>query len=145
MTTTEPGTIADRAAGVLLAGATGDALGVPYEYGSRPLPPPGEPPRMLGGGLGGILGGLLGGAAGGMVTSSAGTGGLGGLLGGLLEGPAQRGAQHSNDASFGEVFNDALARQVEPEIAPTAEQNAVAGLMLRAMIQAATAAPAFKQ
>lgn len=93
----------------------------------------------MGGGLGGILGGLLGGAAGGMVTSSAGTGGLGGLLGGLLEGPAQRGAQHSNDASFGEVFNDALARQDEPEIAPTAEQNAVAGLMLRAMIQAAKA------
>ncbi|WP_214404548.1 ADP-ribosylglycohydrolase family protein [Pseudonocardia lacus] len=54
MTTTRPGTIADRAAGVLLAGATGDALGVPYEYGSRPLPPPGEPPRMLGGGLGNI-------------------------------------------------------------------------------------------
>jgi ADP-ribosylglycohydrolase len=51
---TEPGTVADRAAGVLLGGATGDALGVPYEYGSRPLPPPGEPPRMLGGGLGGI-------------------------------------------------------------------------------------------
>jgi ADP-ribosyl-[dinitrogen reductase] hydrolase len=49
-----PGTVADRAAGALLGGATGDALGVPYEYGSRPLPPPGEPPRMLGGGLGGI-------------------------------------------------------------------------------------------
>jgi ADP-ribosylglycohydrolase len=46
--------VADRAAGVLLAGAVGDALGVPYELGSRPLPPPGEPPRMLGGGLGGI-------------------------------------------------------------------------------------------
>lgn len=44
---------ADRAAGVLLGAAVGDALGVPYEYGSRPLPPPGETPRMLGGGLGG--------------------------------------------------------------------------------------------
>lgn len=43
----------DRAVGVLLGGATGDALGVPYEYGSRPLPPAGESPRMLGGGLGG--------------------------------------------------------------------------------------------
>lgn len=43
----------DRAVGVLLGGAAGDALGVAYEYGSRPLPPPGEPPRMLGGGLGG--------------------------------------------------------------------------------------------
>lgn len=43
----------DRAVGVLLGAAAGDALGVPYEYGSRPLPPAGEPARMLGGGLGG--------------------------------------------------------------------------------------------
>ena len=86
----------------------------------------------MGGGLGGLLGGLAGGAAGGAAAGS-----LGGLLGGLLEGPAQRGAQPQNDASFGEVFNDALARQDEPEVAPTPEQNAVAGLMLRAMIQAA--------
>ncbi|WP_226356090.1 ADP-ribosylglycohydrolase family protein [Pseudonocardia sp. ICBG601] len=42
--------VADRAAGVLLGAAAGDALGVPYEYGSRPLV--GEP-AMLGGGLGG--------------------------------------------------------------------------------------------
>lgn len=87
-----------------------------------------------GGGLGGLLGGLAGGAAGGAAAGS-----LGGLLVGLLNGPAQRGAQRSNDASFGEVFNDALSRQDEPEVAPTAEQNAVAGLMLRAMIQAAKA------
>jgi ADP-ribosyl-[dinitrogen reductase] hydrolase len=43
----------DRAVGVLVGGAVGDALGVPYEYGSRALPPPGEAPAMLGGGLGG--------------------------------------------------------------------------------------------
>jgi len=41
----------DRAVGVMLASAAGDALGVPYEFGSRPLE--GEP-QMLGGGLGGI-------------------------------------------------------------------------------------------
>lgn len=81
-------------------------------------------------GGGGLLGGLAGGAA---------AGGLGGLLGGILNGPAQRGAQANNDATFGEVFNDAVARQDEPEVAPTAEQNAVAGLMLRATIQAAKA------
>lgn len=39
----------DRVAGVLVGGACGDALGVPYEFGSRALA--GEP-RMLGGGLG---------------------------------------------------------------------------------------------
>jgi len=44
----------DRAAGVLLGGAAGDALGVPYEYGSRAQPGPGEHARMLGGGLGGF-------------------------------------------------------------------------------------------
>ena len=40
----------DRAAGVLLATACGDALGVPYEFG-RP-PGPGELAEMRGGGLG---------------------------------------------------------------------------------------------
>jgi ADP-ribosyl-[dinitrogen reductase] hydrolase len=41
----------DRAVGVLVGQAAGDALGVPYEFGSAPLD--GEP-QMLGGGLGGI-------------------------------------------------------------------------------------------
>jgi len=41
----------DRAIGVLLASAAGDALGVPYEFGIRKLE--GEP-EQLGGGLGGI-------------------------------------------------------------------------------------------
>jgi ADP-ribosyl-[dinitrogen reductase] hydrolase len=39
----------DRAVGSLLGAAVGDALGVPYEYGSRPLDPV---PAMHGGGLG---------------------------------------------------------------------------------------------
>ena len=38
----------DRAAGVLLTQAVGDALGVPYEFAT---PPAGEP-EMIGGGLG---------------------------------------------------------------------------------------------
>ena len=37
--------------GVLLGAACGDALGVPYEFGSASLAP-GEVPRMIGGGLG---------------------------------------------------------------------------------------------
>ncbi|MCW2739030.1 ADP-ribosylglycohydrolase family protein [Nocardioides sp.] len=41
----------DRIEGVLLASACGDALGVPYEFGSAPLAPD-EQPRMIGGGLG---------------------------------------------------------------------------------------------
>jgi ADP-ribosyl-[dinitrogen reductase] hydrolase len=41
----------DRAVGALVGAAVGDALGVPYEYGSRAMD---NEPQMLGGGLGGI-------------------------------------------------------------------------------------------
>lgn len=96
------------------------------------------------GGLGDLLGQLSGGSKGTRTAGS--TGGLGDLLGGLLGGAAggaaagglaRKGAQETNDASFGELFNDSLTTKGEPEVAPTPEQNAVAGLMLRAMIQAA--------
>lgn len=43
----------DRAAGVLLGAAAGDALGAGYEFGSAPLPDD-EAPQMIGGGLGGF-------------------------------------------------------------------------------------------
>ncbi|MCR6030356.1 hydrolase [Nocardioides sp. zg-579] len=43
---------ADRAAGVLLGQACGDALGVPYEFATPPGPA--EPAQMRGGGLGGF-------------------------------------------------------------------------------------------
>jgi ADP-ribosyl-[dinitrogen reductase] hydrolase len=42
----------DRAVSVLLGAAAGDALGVPYKYGSRALPPVGEALRILADGLG---------------------------------------------------------------------------------------------
>lgn len=103
-----------------------------------------------GGSSGGGLGGMLGQLTGGRSASGSGSGGLGDMLGGLLGGAAVGGAagaatgglarkdsQPSNDASFGELFNDSLARNDEPETAPTPEQNATAGLMLKAMIQAA--------
>lgn len=51
MTGTDASPRDDRIAGVLLAAACGDALGVPYEFGSAPLAA-GEVPRMIGGGLG---------------------------------------------------------------------------------------------
>ncbi|WBU53725.1 tellurite resistance TerB family protein [Paracoccus sp. SCSIO 75233] len=115
--------------GGLLGGSTGAGSG--SRYGG---------PNSAGasGGLGGLLDQVTGGRG-------SGAGGLGDLLGGMLGGSAaagslaSRGAQQSNDASFGELLNDSLTRNDEPEVAPTAEQNAVAGLMLRAMIQAAKA------
>ncbi|MDO5648466.1 DUF533 domain-containing protein [Paracoccus sp. (in: a-proteobacteria)] len=107
--------------------------------------------RALGGGAGtgrryggansaGAQGGL-----GGLLDQLGGRGGaglgdvLGGLLGGAAGGLAQKDSQARNDATFGELFNDAVSHTGEPEVAPTAEQNALAGLMLRAMIQAAKA------
>ncbi|GAB2515158.1 ADP-ribosylglycohydrolase family protein [Nocardiopsis aegyptia] len=50
MTPPPPGTVGDRAAGVLLGAACGDALGVPYEFARRLGDH--EVPEMVGGGLG---------------------------------------------------------------------------------------------
>jgi uncharacterized membrane protein YebE (DUF533 family) len=77
-----------------------------------------------GGGLGDVIGSLGQG------------GGLGDLLGGLLGGAAAGGAAR-NTKSFGDILNQSLGNRGEPEVAPTPEQDAAAGLMLRAMIQAA--------
>ena len=81
-----------------------------------------------GGGLGGALGGLLGGAAAG--------GGLGGMLG-QLAGNAQR-PRGEPEGSFGEVLNSSLDPERQ-ELPATPEQEAAAGLMLRAMVMAAKA------
>lgn len=45
--------LVDRAVGVLLGSAAGDALGAGYEFETAPLPPDGRP-QMIGGGLGGF-------------------------------------------------------------------------------------------
>lgn len=98
-----------------------------------------------GGGLDSILDGLTGkgGAAGGLGDLLGGLtnggGNLGGLLGGLLgAGAAATSAKPTGtNISFGEKFNQSLTHGGEPEIAPTPQQEVAAGLMLRAMIQAA--------
>ena len=138
--------------GQVLGGAAGSAgAGTGRRYG-------GPNSRGASGGLGGILdqitggqrGGQQGGALGGILGGAA-AGGLGGILGTLLgkgqdqgdaapparDNLAQKDSQATNDASFGELFNDSLTTGADPEVAPTPEQNAMAGLLLRAMIQAA--------
>ncbi|WP_299374589.1 DUF533 domain-containing protein [uncultured Tateyamaria sp.] len=92
------------------------------------------------GGLGGLLEGLggSGGQSGGlqgMLGGLAGGAGAGGLLGALGGAMAQRPA--SNGASFGQVLNSNFDQTPEDPIEPTADQEAAAALMLRAMIQAA--------
>lgn len=98
-----------------------------------------------GGGLGGLLEQLGGGAgaqttrAGGglqdMLGGLAGAAGAGGLLGGLAGKLGQR--PQSDNAGFGQVLNSAFDQTPEPEIEPSASQEAAAALMLSAMIQAA--------
>jgi len=82
------------------------------------------------GGAGGLLGGLATAAAGGAAG-----GGLAGMLGSMMGGGAQAAAPSSN-AGFGNMLNQAIARQDEPEETPSPEQEAMAALMLAAMIQA---------
>lgn len=93
--------------------------------GNRPAPEPRQTGGMPRGGLDDIIGGL-GGAG----------GGLGELLGGLLGGKmASDGA--AAETGFGDILNQSMRNRGEPKIKPTAQQDAVAALMLRAMIQAA--------
>ncbi len=95
------------------------------------------------GGLGGLLeqiGGGTGGGQGGLqdiLGGLAGAGGAGGLLGGLASALGGGAAAPQNDASFGSVLNSSFDQTPEPKIDPTPDQEAAAGLMLRAMIQAA--------
>ncbi len=94
-----------------------------------------------GGGMGGLedlLGGILGGGA-----ASGGAGGLGGLLeqlggGGKRPLPGNPNAG-SSGGGFGDLLNSSFDKFGEPETPPTPEQDEVAGLLLRAMIQAAKA------
>lgn len=91
------------------------------------------------GGLGGILeslgGSTSGGGLGGLLGGMAGAAGAGGLLGGLA-GKVQ-GAPAQNNESFGAVLNSQFDQTPEPAIEPSQDQEAAAGLMLAAMIQAA--------
>lgn len=84
-------------------------------------------PQQQSGGLNDILGQLGGGTA----------GGLGGLLGGLAK-QVQAG-QTQNQGSFGEVLNSQFDSNPTREMQASAQQEAAAALMVRAIIQAAKA------
>lgn len=93
------------------------------------------------GGLGGMLqqmtGGQSGGGLGGLLGGLAGAAGAGGMLENLTKKVGTR--PQSNDRGFGEVFNSQFDQTPEPVIEPSQEQEAAAGLMLAAIIQAAKA------
>lgn len=93
------------------------------------------------GGLGGLLeslggaGGSQGGGLQGMLGGLAGSAGAGGLLGALGGAMAKR--PTNSVASFGDVLNSSFDQTPQDAIEPSADQEAAAALMLRAMIQAA--------
>lgn len=90
------------------------------------------------GGLGGLLDSLGGGAGlQSMLGGLAGAGGLGAVLGGLADKAASR--QGSNDTPFSAVLNSQFDETPEPALEPSPDQEALAALMLRAMIQATKA------
>ena len=86
-----------------------------------------------GGGLGDLIGGLAGAAAGGQKSGRA--GGIEDALGDFFSKSGQ--ANEENDLSFGEMFDQTMQNGGEPQVAPSRDQEAMAALMLRAMIQAA--------
>ena len=86
--------------------------------------------NQLGGGKGGSAGGL-----GGLLGGLAGAAGAGGLLDGLTKSAQQRPVR--NDHDFGAVLNSQFDQTPQEPIEPSQDQEAVAGLMLAAMIQAA--------
>lgn len=108
---------------------------------------PAGPSARQSGGLGGLLEQLSGGTAGGQTGGAGGAGGLNDLLGGLsgsgglggilggLAGALQGGQQ--SEGSFGDVLRSQFDSTPEPAKSPTQDQEAAAGLMLSAMLQAA--------
>ena len=140
--------------GGMLGGLAGGS-GQSQSYGGSHSPSGGGLEDMLGGvlgggqqqqggmqgGLGGMLEQLGGGAAGGggglggLLGGLAGAAGAGGLLAGAGNSVQQRPA--TNTRNFGDVLNSQFDANPEPEIEPSQDQEAAAGLMLAAMIQAA--------
>jgi uncharacterized membrane protein YebE (DUF533 family) len=107
---------------------------------------------QTGGGLGDLLGQLSGGASGssgggtglenimGDVFKNApaqGAGGVGGL-GGMLDSLAGTSTRAGTGAGgLGDMLNQSFEHFGEPKVAPTPEQDEAAGVMLKAMLQAA--------
>ncbi len=87
--------------------------------------------NQLGGGKTGSAGGSLGGLLGGL----AGAAGAGGLLGGLAQKTNAR--PDRPEADFGAVLNSQFDGNPTPAITPSRDQEAMAALMIAAMIQAA--------
>ncbi|MEZ5685801.1 MAG: DUF533 domain-containing protein [Paracoccaceae bacterium] len=109
--------------------------------GSRNITTRSSPRGQSTGGLGEILGQLAGASGGkgglGDLIGTLGAGGAAGGLGSLLG--AALGGAGGKSGGFGTSLNAAFANGGEPDTTPDASEEAMAGLMLKAMIQAAKA------
>lgn len=98
---------------------------------------------QAGGGLGGLLEQLAAAAAGAGsspgATAPASGGGLDTLIRGLADAVSGTGTASKAGAggSSADALNQSFQKLGEPKVAPTPQQDAAAGLMLRAMLQAA--------
>ena len=97
---------------------------------------------QAGGGLGGLLEQLASAASAGSTpgaTAPASGGGLDALIRSLGDAVNQPGTTNKADAggTSADVPNPSFHKLGEPKVAPTPQQDAAAGLMLRAMLQAA--------
>lgn len=153
------GTLAKVAVGVAAAKGLSHVFGQARQPASMGMAQPGQGGAMnapmasegyAGGGLGSLLEQLTKGAAGSgggsapsPSASAPAEGGLDTLIKGLAEAvsggaaPKANPGGQPNQGSFADVLNQSFQRYGEPEVAPTPPQNAAAGLMLRAMLQAA--------
>jgi len=96
------------------------------------------------GGLGGLLNqlggssrGSSGGGLGGLLGGLAGAAGAGGLMAGMKGGSDSQSQPQREEADFGAVLNSQFDSNPTPAIEPSQDQEAIAALMIKAMIQAA--------
>jgi len=127
----------------------GQAAAQPSTVGAHPLGDPLNSVRggsgQAGGGLGGLLEQLAAAAgAGSSPGAQASGGGLDALIRGLADaasGAATASKETTSKAdaggSFADMLNQSFQNFGEPKVTPTPQQDAAAGLMLRAMLQAA--------
>ncbi|KEO60240.1 DUF533 domain-containing protein [Thioclava indica] len=141
------GSLLGGSGGAGSAGGLGGLMESLSGAGSSNIATRSSPRGQTSGGLGDLLGQLTGGGASsgglgdmlGSLAAGGAAGGLGGMLGGMLGGGAAQAtpAQTAPTQSFGDQLNSAFANGGEPATPPSPAQNAAAGVMLKAMIQAA--------
>ena len=150
------GTLAKVALGVAAAKGIGNVIGrstqPPSMNATGTQPRPSDPHGSVLGDKGGAAGGL--GSLLEQIATSAGsgsgagaktpTGSLDALIKGLADAVSGTGATTTPatskapaEGSFADVLNQSFQNWGEPKIQPTPQQDAAAGLMLRAMLQAA--------